>query len=186
MAQGLIDQAIQGNAASYETIVKLTQSGIYNLAFRILNNREEAQDATQEAFIKLYQALPSYRGEARFTSWFYRIAINVCLDRYRRNKRIRENTVPEYTEHLSPLSTNGQSNPEQIYQAKQKLLGLQKAIDELPVKYRTVIVLRHMEGFSYQEIAEIMQLPVQTVGTLLHRGKAVLHKKLNLSKEGRN
>ncbi|SHK73520.1 RNA polymerase sigma factor [Desulforamulus aeronauticus] len=186
ISQSLIDQAIQGNSESFETIVRLTQSGIYNLAFRILNNREEAQDATQEAFVKLYQALPSFRGEARFTSWFYRIATNVCLDCYRRNKKKRENTAPEYMEHLLLLLTsNGQnSNPEQIYQDKQKLLRLQKAIDELPVKYRTVIVLRHMEGFSYQEIAEIMQVPVQTVGTFLYRGKAVLLKKLNSSKEG--
>lgn len=177
---------MQGDPESFEAIVRLCQSSIFNLAFRILNDREEAQDATQEAFIKLYSALPGFRGEAKFTSWFYRIATNICLDRYRRNKKHRENVTPECPDQFVQAAPGGgHADPAQIYQNKERLLTLQKAIAGLPLKYRTIIVLRHIEGFSYQEIAEIMEIPVQTVGTQIHRAKAVLQKKLNPPQEGR-
>lgn len=175
---------MQGDMESFAAIVQHCQTGIYNLALRILNDREEAQDATQEAFIKLYSALPTFRGEAKFTSWFYRIATNVCLDRYHRNKKQRENILPEYHDQLaSTASYPNSTDPAEIYQNKEWQLTLQRAIAELPLKYRTVLVLRHLEGFSYQEIADIMQIPVQTVGTQIYRAKAILQKKLKQLQE---
>lgn len=181
----LIEKSLAGDTEAFAFIVKHYQTAIYNLAFRILGNRDDALDAAQEAFIKLYSSLPTYRGEARFTSWFYRIATNVCLDRYRHNKKYRMNTVEEYTEQTLPRGPDAAvQDPEQIYQTKERQASVQAAIRELPVKYRTAIVLKHMEGLSYQEISEIMNIPVKTVGTHIHRAKAILQKKLNPTRKG--
>lgn len=87
MTQDLIEKAIKGDLESFEIIVRKYKNSVYNLVLRILNDREEAQDVTQEAFIKLYSSLPSFRGEAKFANWLYRIATNVCIDRYRLERR---------------------------------------------------------------------------------------------------
>ncbi|AEG59032.1 RNA polymerase sigma factor [Desulforamulus ruminis] len=179
MPQDIIEKARTGDTGAFEAIVRWYQPGIFNVAFRILNDREEARDATQEVFIKLYSALASFRGEAKFTSWFYRIATNVCLDRYRRNKKSRAHTIQDRYEDIAPRApTTARDDPAEIYQQKESLSALQELIADLPVKYRTVLILRHLEGLSYQEIADIMEIPVQTVGTQIHRAKAVLQKKM--------
>lgn len=180
-----IEKSLAGDTEAFAVIVRHYQTAIFNMAFRILGNQEDAMDATQEAFIKLYSHLPAFRG-ARFTNWFYQIATSVCLDRYRQNKKQRLRSGPECPEHLlSRKRDSSHQDPEQIYQLKEQQALVQEAIRELPVKYRTAIALKHLDGLSYQEIAEIMSIPVQTVGTCIHRAKAILRQKLERAKEGR-
>lgn len=178
MEQELLIRCQAGDNQAFAAILAKYQTPVYNLAWRILQDVEEAKDATQDIFIRIYQALPAYRFEARFSTWLYRIATNLCLDRLRqRRKSPLISWEPTILKAMRDES--GKNDPEQSLIKRETQQLVQQAIRELPPKYRTVIALTYLQEFSYREIADIMGVSVRTVETQIYRAKAILRSRLS-------
>lgn len=162
-----------GDAQAITILVSTLQTPLYNLAMRILGDRAEAEDAVQEIFIRLLRCLQDYRGQAQFTTWAYRLAVNLCLDHNRKRKRTRE-IANTYRKDMP------EDEPEKVFLEKERQESIRRALLKLPAQYRAAVTLHYLEDFSYQEIAEIMNVSRTTVGTWIYRGKAVLRKELNV------
>jgi RNA polymerase sigma-70 factor, ECF subfamily len=176
-----IKQVIKGDQDAFADIVEIYSNSIYQLGYRMLGNRHEAEDIAQEAFIRAYVNIKSFNQDLKFSTWLFRIATNLCIDRIRKKK-------PDYyldaevsgTDGLtmySQLSSNAPL-PETELESLELQDSVQKEILKLPEKYRSVIVLKYIEELSLNEISEILDLPLGTVKTRIHRGREALRQQL--------
>jgi RNA polymerase sigma-70 factor (ECF subfamily) len=152
---------------------------VYNLALRTLNNAQEAEDIAQESFFRAWQGLPRFRADAHLRTWLYRITTNLCYNRLPRLKADFAAIEPEDT-MLLPERTRSVETGLVTAELREQLYS---AVDNLPETYRLLITLRHMDGYSYEEIAEITQMPLGTVKTGLFRARQQLRQAL-LTYEG--
>lgn len=171
-----IQEAQQGSLAAFNQLVMTYQGTAYNVAYRIFGDDEAAADACQDAFLKAYRAIAQYRGGS-FKSWLLRIVTNTCYDQIRYKSRRPANSLEEMTENPSPDSVklvNGSERPEdQVVRGELSDL-IQIGINQLPEDQRIVLVLSDVQGFAYQEIAEIIDQPLGTVKSRLSRGRRKL------------
>ena len=163
----LIHRAKQGDTGAFEQLVNQHSQYVYNLALRLLNDPQEAEDLAQEAFIRAWKALPRFREDARFTTWLYRIVTNLCYNRMPRLKSELEAVDPDED---VVLPAGGPSVEANIMNAETKDY-LHEAILSLPENYKLLITLRHLQGLSYQEIADSTGLPLGTVKTGIFRAR---------------
>ncbi len=180
-----IERLKRGDAAAFEELVADRSSEIYGLLFRLTENSEEARDLTQETFLRAFQNINRFRGEADLRTWIYRIAINQARNRWRWwRRRKREATVsldatPASSDHpLSERLAELSDNPEQQTLARERELALRSALQKLGSAFREIVILRDIEGFSYEEIAGTLQINVGTVKSRLARGRQELRRKL--------
>ena len=166
----LVGLALRGNPDAFATLVERYDRAVYHLAYRTLHDVEEARDATQEAFFKAFRSLRTFKPGAKFSTWIFAIAYHACCDRLNRRKR--------YTNEEMPDRADPGPGPEQQAIALDEAARLRAAIDALPEKYRTVITLYHLQGKQYEEIAEVLDLPMGTVKTHLFRAKEQLRRLL--------
>lgn len=176
-----IKQVLKGDQNAFGDIVELYKDKVYQISYRILGNKHEAEDIAQEAFIRAYVNIQSFNMNLKFSTWIYRIATNLCIDRIRKKK-------PDYyldaevsgAEGLTMYSSipANTSLPEDDVESLELQELIQKEISKLPEKYRTVIVLRYIEELSLNEISEILDIPLGTVKTRIHRGREALRKQL--------
>lgn len=171
----LVVRAQHGDMSAFAQLVSRTQNGIYNLAYSVLHNHEDAQDVTQEIYLRVWRALPSFRGEAKFTTWLYRLAVNTCLNK-RRQLRAQLNIVEDDGVWLSLQAA--EKDPLTVALDKERAARLWAAVERLPEKYRLVINLFYQQQRSYQEIAEILSLPIGTVKAHLNRARLALAQSL--------
>jgi RNA polymerase sigma-70 factor, ECF subfamily len=162
----LIALALAGRGDAFGTLVERYERAVYHLAFRTMREAEEAKDAAQEAWIKAYRALASFRPGAKFATWIFTICYRVCCDRLAKRKRF---TGDEPLDFADPAA-----GPEGTYEAAEDAARLRGAIEALPEKYRVVITLFHLQGKQYDEIAAVLNLPLGTVKTHLFRAKDLL------------
>ena len=162
----LIALTLSGRSDAFETLVARYERAVYHLAFRTLREPEDAKDAAQEAWIKAYRALGSFRPGAKFATWIFTICYRVCCDRLAKRKRFTGN---EPTDYADPAA-----GPEHAYEAAEDSARLRTAIETLPEKYRVVITLFHLQGKQYDEIAAVLGIPLGTVKTHLFRAKDLL------------
>lgn len=177
-----VKQVLKGDQNAYADIVNLYQNKLYQLCYRMLGNKQEAEDITQEAFVRAYINLHSYDQKRKFSTWLYRIATNLCIDRIRKKK-------PDYYLDAEVAGTDGldmysqiaseERLPEDVVEQMELQERIQYEISRLPDKYRSVIVLKYIEELSLQEISEILEMPLGTVKTRIHRGREALRKQLN-------
>jgi RNA polymerase sigma-70 factor (ECF subfamily) len=177
---GLLDEELVaafqgGDAAAFDVLVRRWERKIQGAVYRILRSEEEAQDVCQEAFLKAFRGLGSFRGQARFSSWLYQIALNLCRDRMRRKKGKTWVSLDDLGE-ASP-AVQGPSVVEMV-ETGDLSRRVAAAMDGLPDEQREVIVLKEYEGRTFPEIAEILDLPVSTVKTRLYRGLTQLRRRL--------
>jgi RNA polymerase sigma-70 factor (ECF subfamily) len=178
----IIQKIREGEVNQYRQIVERYQQLVFRTCMGFLHNREDADDLTQEIFIRTYQALGEFRGTSAFSTWIYRIAVNASLNRVRKSsgsqffKRLESVFSPE---KKIDLFAEESENPEIIIIRKEQKDRVTRAIDSLPENQRTAIVLSHYDDLSQREIAEIMQTTEGAVEALLQRGKASLRKKLS-------
>jgi RNA polymerase sigma factor (sigma-70 family) len=177
----LIRRALSGDQRAYKKLRQKYHESIYNLIYRMIRDKDEVQDLTQEAFIKAFMSLSSFNDEFAFSTWLYKIATNNCIDYIRRKKlqtfsidKPIESKESDYTFEL-PDSTY---EPDQELIDRQRKKLLEDAINSLPAKYRHVIHLRHVEEKEYQEIATILKLPLGTVKAHIFRAREMLNKYL--------
>jgi RNA polymerase sigma-70 factor, ECF subfamily len=166
-------QRAQKDPQAFEELVRRYADRIYNLAYRMTGNRTEAEDMAQEAFIRAYRGLPGFKPELQFGAWLYRIAVNVCLTNRRHQITAVADPLPDDVGILDDAL-----GIEDLAEQHEVKTVVEQAILSLPVMYRTVVILYHLEDRPYEEIAKILNLPLNTVRTHLHRGRALLREKL--------
>jgi len=177
----LIQDAIRGNDLAYKHLMEKYHDPIFNFIFRMVHDREQVEDLTQEAFIKAFASLKSFNEEYAFSTWLYKIATNNCID-YIRKRKLQMYSIDKPIESKDSDFTF--ELPDDSYEADRDLIDtqrasfLRKAIDELPEKYRRVIQLRHVEEKSYEEIADLLELPIGTVKAHIFRAREMLYKQL--------
>jgi RNA polymerase sigma-70 factor (ECF subfamily) len=152
---------------------------VYNICYRMSGNREEAEDNTQDVFIKIFHAIGKFRNEAKLSSWIYRIAVNTCLKRARRKKLENWISLEFLFQDAGIFQPQAyEETPDQEVEILEKEEIVQQAIQRLPERQKTALILHRYENLSYQEIAEIMKISISAVESLLHRAKENLIKKL--------
>ncbi len=172
----LIAGALAGHGQAFGVLVERYERAVYHLAYRTLHDPEEAKDATQEAFFKAFRALRTFRPGAKFSTWIFTIVYRACCDRLARRKRYSNAEMPDYADSAA--------GPEAQAEAADEARRLRAAIDALPEKYRTVITLFHLQNKQYEDIAQVLDLPMGTVKTHLFRAKELLRKALDESANG--
>jgi RNA polymerase sigma-70 factor (ECF subfamily) len=183
----LVARARAGDQDAFAVLVRLHQRQVYNLTLRILRDSEDAYEATQEVFLAAWQGLHGFRGQARFATWLYRIAYNHCLrvtERQRRDFAVRAEMAAESAREQRPENV---LSAEHASDAERELRETVRAeIANLPAKYRAVLVLRHLQDLSYEEMAQLMRVPVGTVKTQLFRARSLLKERLQHLEQARS
>jgi len=175
----LLEQCRQGHLEAFGELVERYRVRIYNLAYRMLHSREEAEDVTQETFLNVYRSLGNFRGE-RLAPWIYKIASNLCLDHLRRRRpSVSLDERSGEDDDTAREIADRTCVPEDEALAAALGEDIQRAIDSLPPKYRSVVVLRHIEDLPYEDIAEVLGVPLGTVKTRLFRAREMLRVRLD-------
>lgn len=173
--QALIARARAGNPDAFNVLVRTYQDMAYNVAYRVLGRPDAAEDATQDAFLSAYRALPAFRGGS-FRAWLLRIVTNACYDQLRVKKRRPQTSLEDVSEdpdYAIPLMDRGES-PEEAVMRQDLAQLLEAGIAKLPTGQRLVLVLSDVEGFSYDEIATITGISLGTVKSRLNRARSKL------------
>ncbi len=174
----LVQRTLGGDTAAYNLLVQRYQRQVYSLAYRMLGNSEDAGDLVQETFIRAFGALASFRQDASFLTWLYKIASNLCIDQMRaRRSRGALSLDLELEEGREPVADRSTS-PEDVAVRGAVAQVVDKAVMNLPEKYRVVVVMRHLQGMSIEEIADQLKLPSGTVKTHLFRAREMLRERL--------
>ncbi len=166
----LIARTLAGDGDAFGALVDRYERAVYHLAYRTLRDVEDAKDASQEAWVKAYRALATFRPGAKFATWIFTICYRVCCDRLAKRKRFTGAEIPDVADP-SP-------GPAAAFEAREDAERLRAAIERLPEKYRVVITLFHLQGKQYEEIARVLGLPLGTVKTHLFRAKEQLRTSL--------
>ena len=176
-----INEVLKGNQDAFEEIVTLFQHRLYHVCYRMLSNAQEAEDIAQEAFVRAYINIHTFDQKRKFSTWLFRIATNLCIDRIRKKKPdyYLDANVPgtEGLDMYSQIAADGDL-PEEEVERMETQKRIQYEISKLPDKYRSVIILRYIEELPLQEIGDILELPLGTVKTRVHRGRAALRKQM--------
>ena len=177
-----VREVLKGDQNAFGEIVEIYKDKVFQLCFRMLGNRHEAEDMAQEAFVRAYVNIHTFNIKLKFSTWLYRIATNLCIDRIRKKK-------PDYYLDAEVAGTDGLNmysqiaadieNPSDEVESLEIHDTIQKEILKLPEKYRSVIVLKYIDELSLKEISEILDMPVGTVKTRIHRGREALRKQLS-------
>ncbi|GGG07449.1 RNA polymerase sigma factor SigW [Paenibacillus abyssi] len=177
----LARMALRGDQEAFAEIVGLYQEKLYHMAYRMLSNRQEAEDVVQDTFLRVYNNLDRYDETMKFSTWIYRIATNLCIDRLRKRKPSysldAESSDHEGLDGYSMIPSDDRTpESETLLSETQRIIH--QAMDTLPAKYKSVMVLRYLQELSLQEIGDVLGMPVTTVKTRVHRGREFLRKKL--------
>jgi RNA polymerase sigma-70 factor (ECF subfamily) len=175
----LVARSIRGDTDSFNELILRWERPIYALAYRTIGREEEARDVVQETFLRAFRALPGFRGQAKFSSWLYRIALNLCRDWIRRERRVPVVQAPEGVDLLDIAAAAEPSEAIEDLVARRDTTRLVEALmAELPEEQRTAILLKEYHGLTFQEIADLVGCPLSTVKTRLYQGLTVLRREL--------
>jgi RNA polymerase sigma-70 factor, ECF subfamily len=175
----LVARSIGGDADSFNELVLRWERPIYALAYRTIGREEDARDVCQETFLRAFRALPGFRGQAKFSSWLYRIALNLCRDWVRRERRAPVVQPPEGVDLMELAAAAEPSESiEDLVARKDLSRAVERAMTLLPEEQRTAIVLKEYHGLTFQEIADLVGCPLSTVKTRLYQGLTVLRREL--------
>ena len=159
---------------TWEEVVEQHSARVFRLAYRLTGDRHDAEDLTQEVFVRVFRSLHRYQ-PGTFEGWLHRITTNLFLDQVRRKQKIRFQPLPEDAGDRLPGRDVG---PERAYEQNNLDLDVQKALDALPAQFRAAVVLCDLEGLSYEEIADVLDVKLGTVRSRIHRGRAMLREAL--------
>ena len=181
----LIALAASGSEKAYRELLDRYQRPVFSLIYRMVRDREKAEDLAQETFVKVFNHIDSFNPKYKFSSWIFKIASNLSIDHLRRKEPetisidgSRNAQTPDQVEATRITVESRDENPEEFLIAKELGQEIEQAIGKLRAEYRTAILLRHVEGRPYEEIAEIMDIPLGTVKTYIHRARGELREAL--------
>jgi RNA polymerase sigma-70 factor (ECF subfamily) len=175
----LVARSRGGDLDSFNQLVLRWERPIYALAYRVIGREEEARDIAQETFLRAFRALKGFKGQAKFSSWLYRITLNLCRDWMRRERRT---PIAQTPEGVDLVELAGEATPwesvEDLVSRKELGRAVAKAMSALPEEQRTAIILKEYQGLTFQEIADLLECPLSTVKTRLYQGLTVLRRQL--------
>jgi len=175
----LVHRCLQDDQGAYRLLLARYERPVYGLVRRMIPNDEDARDLAQEAFVRAFRHLDRFDPDRKFSSWLFRIAHNLCIDHYRRRKL---DTVPLVRTSGGEEETwdlpDEESDPSREFSDRERSRRLLALVESLPPLYRSVILFRHQQGLSYEEIAETMELPLGTIKARIHRAHRLLREKL--------
>jgi RNA polymerase sigma-70 factor (ECF subfamily) len=181
----LVASAQKGSEKAYRELLGRYQRPVFSLIYRMLRDREQAEDLAQETFVRVFNHIDRYDPKYKFSSWIFKIATNLTIDHIRKKEVAtvsidgsRYAVTADEIEASTISVVSEDENPEELLEAKELGSSIEEAIGDLRAEYRTAILLRHVEGREYQEIADIMGLPLGTVKTFIHRARKELQGKL--------
>jgi len=175
----LVARSIDGDTDSFNQLVVRWERPIYALAYRVIGREEEARDVVQETFLRAFRGIKNFRGQAKFSSWVYRIALNLCRDWIRRERRAPIQATPEGIDLVELAAEQGPVESIETLVARHDLSKIvEQAMALLPDEQRTAIILKEYHGMTFQEIADLQGCPLSTVKTRLYQGLTVLRRHL--------
>lgn len=170
---------MDGDVDSFNQLIKRWERPIYALAYRTLGREDDARDVCQETFLRAYRAIKGFKGQAKFSSWLYRIALNLCRDWMRRQRRTPTVQAPEDVDLADLAAEQGPSESIETLVGRRQLgRAVAAAMSRLPEEQRTAIILKEYHGLTFQEIAEMQGVPLSTVKTRLYQGLSVVRRQL--------
>ena len=179
--KALIHAAQRGDEQAFEKLLLMLQTSVYRLAFSMLGSHEDAEDAAQETFVKLWRTLPDYRGECPILPYALRMTRNVALDMLRRLRPMRKRSASMTVEDeqgesvtLDVPDTDENSDPSKAFARRERIEAVRRAVDELSPEHREILVLKDMQGYSYEQIARVLELNEGTVKSRLSRARRKL------------
>lgn len=178
--QELVARVLAGDQDAFAGLVTRYKDYVYTVAVRIVVNEEDADDVAQETFVRAYKALGRFRGDSKFSSWLYRIAVNRALTHLKRRKRRGVSVDIDAGPHVEAgaIEEDARSTPEELVLDDELRQRVRAAVDELPPQYRAVVTLFYLEEKSYKEVSAILGIPMGTLKTHLYRARAMLRKTL--------
>ncbi|SFH31662.1 RNA polymerase, sigma-24 subunit, RpoE [Desulfotomaculum arcticum] len=176
----LVQKSKKGDLNAFNELVLRYEGKVFSIAYRFMGNHADASDLAQETFIRLYQSLASFRGDSSFSTWLYRITANACRDELRKHQRRRSISMDEMIAASPanvPVADNAYS-PEDAVQRNEVQRQVQECLNELSDDHRLILVMREIQGFSYDEIAEVLQCSLGTVKSRISRARNALKERL--------
>lgn len=185
--QLLIERSKNGDVSAFEMLIEAYQKKVFNLAYRIIGNYDDANDIAQEAFIRIFRSISGFRGQSSFSTWIYRITTNVCLDeiRKRKNKSVQylDDDIQTDDGKMQRQIISDDPLPEEIAERKELRAAINDSLGELKEEYRIIITLRDIQGMSYEEIAKVLDCPTGTVKSRINRARQALKNVLLTKRE---
>lgn len=183
----LIDRCKNGDVAAFEELISGYEKRVFNIIYRIIGDYNEAEDISQEVFIKVFRTIKNFKEKSSFYTWLYRVAVNECINVLKERRKIYAYSVDspikvEDDEIIREIRDDKES-PEKRFEYKELRACLEDALNRISYEHRMMIVLRDIQGFSYEEIAEIMQCPTGTVKSRISRARKALRELLAENKE---
>lgn len=182
--EALVVRAAQGDVSAFDELFRRYRDKIHNFALRYTANVADAEEVTQEAFLKAWRALRNFRGDAKFSTWLFQITKNVCINLFHRGRRRMDHRRVSLQDHmddddLPPLQIeSGDGDPQDALLDREFQAHLTDAISQIDAHYRAALVLRDVEGLDYAEIAEVLDVPVGTVKSRIHRARVELQARI--------
>jgi RNA polymerase sigma-70 factor, ECF subfamily len=167
----LITECREGNPAAFGELVSRYQDRLYNSVLRLGDNTEDARDVVQEAFLHAYQSLHSFKGDSLFFTWLYRIAVNTAISLKRKQRPVLRIHTGDGKTEIDPLDPSASSQPGHAMEMAEEERKVHEALGKLSTEHRAVLVMKDMEGMKYEEIAEVIGVPIGTVRSRLHRAR---------------
>jgi RNA polymerase sigma-70 factor (ECF subfamily) len=180
----LIADCLRGHAPAFGELVRRHQDRLYSAVFRLVDNAEDSQDVVQEAFLHAYQHLASFKGDAQFFTWLYRIAMNAAISLRRKRKPVLRIVGPDGEPVVEPPDNNEAIQPGHAIEQAERGQEVRQALSKLSQEHRAVLVLKDMEGMKYEEMAELLEVPVGTIRSRLHRARMELRQLLERGEDG--
>jgi len=176
----LVQRTLEGDLRAFEALVDKYKNMVFTISLRMLGNYADAEDASQETFLRLYNSLSKYNNNHKFSNWLYQITMNICRDILRKKKNTKSNISldepiqEENGKDVGSLIPDDTNLPEKIIEENELRNKLEMAIQKLPEDYREPLVLRYTKGLSYEDISSILKLPVGTVKIRIHRARRMI------------
>jgi RNA polymerase sigma-70 factor, ECF subfamily len=167
----LITECREGNAASFGELVSRYQDRLFNSVLRLVDNAEDARDVVQEAFLHAYQSLHSFKGDSLFFTWLYRIAVNTAISMKRKQRPVLRIHSGDDQTAIDPLDPSESNRPGHAIEMAEEERKVHEALNKLSAEHRAVLVMKDMEGMKYEEMAEVLGVPVGTIRSRLHRAR---------------
>ena len=181
----LIAECLRGDPAAFGVLVRRYQDRLYNTVYRLVDNAEDAQDVVQEAFLNAYQSLGGFKGDSLFFTWLYRIAVNTAISLKRKQRvMVRIDAGRNGRHGIEPLDPSDRSRPGHALEQAEQGRRVQQALSRLSPEHRAVLVLKDLEGQKYEAMAAILQVPIGTIRSRLHRARLELRELLEKGEDG--
>ena len=178
----LIEQCLKGQQSSFSELIDEYKNMVFSLSYKMTNSLQDAEDISQEVFIRVYKSLYNFNPNYKFSTWLYQMTLNLCRDRFRKGKipsvSLDSPLNKDDQKDLRSIIPDNQNNPEDIIMGVEQTNFINDLITSLPLKYREVIILRHLKDLSYDEMSKILNISLGSVKTRLFRARELLKNKL--------